>query len=86
VAVGPAADPIVLAGHFDPGYFTIEPKATAPGLEIMDGANGQWVLVEPLLGADDLVIFACEELRCATKGYLSPTWHRVSTKQEVRFS
>ncbi len=72
---------IVLQGHNDPGYFTIEPKASAPGLQILDG-DGKWVLVEPLLGAQDLVVFGCEELRYATMGKLSSTWHRVSARPD----
>ena len=57
-----ADEAIVLQGHNDPGYFTIEPKASAPGLQILDG-DGKWVVVEPLMGAEDLVVFGCEELR-----------------------
>ena len=73
------AEPIVLQGHNDPGYFTIEPRASAPGLQILEGGTDEWVCVEPMLGPDDLVVFACEELQIATRGEIDSTWHRVSS-------
>lgn len=84
---GPAArehldEKVLMHEHLDPGFLTIEPRASAPGLQILaeraDGAPGsEWRLMEPDLGPEDILVFACESLQRATAGAISGALHRV---------
>ena len=70
------APSVYLAGHTDPGFLTLEPRASSPGLEVCDG-QGMWRVVEPLLSARDLVVFAGDALQGLTRKEVRSGWHRV---------
>ena len=83
---GPKDDAaVVLGGHHDPGYLTLEPRASAPGLQVLD-ANEEWQPVEPAMGAGDLVVFAGDALQLATGRKVKSCWHRVVGGQRPRLA
>lgn len=77
---------VLMYEHLDPGFFTIEPRASAAGLEVFEGSEGKWRLIEPELGPHDLVVLASETMQRVTQGTIKGSMHRVVGSGEQRFS
>lgn len=71
------AGSVLLDGHYDPGFFTLEPRASASGLQLLDGQSLQWVTVEPHLGDEDVAVFSGEALRAVSGRHFRAGFHRV---------
>lgn len=71
-----------MAAHNDPGVLTLTRASDVPGLEIWlptphGTASGTWVRVEALAAADEVLVFAGEQLEAATGGRVRAARHRV---------
>lgn len=77
-----AVDAAGLGSHTDYECFTLL-RATAPGLEVLNGA-GEWIDVPPVDGA--FVVNVGDLLEIWTNGEFVATSHRVRRVQEERYS
>ncbi|CAE8639008.1 unnamed protein product [Polarella glacialis] len=79
---GGATGEVLMYEHLDPGFLTLEPRASAAGLEVFEGETEEWRLIEPELGTGDLVVLACEALQRVTAGAIKGSLHRVVSSAE----
>mmetsp|Transcript_69246 Transcript_69246/g.225556 ORF Transcript_69246/g.225556 Transcript_69246/m.225556 type:complete len:366 (+) Transcript_69246:159-1256(+) len=68
---------VLMHEHLDPGFLTLEPRASAAGLQVLEGQVGEWRMIEPELGPGDIVVLACEALQRITNGAIQGSLHRV---------
>ena len=68
-----------MAAHLDPGVLTLTRASECPGIQIYDAACGAWLAVEALAAADEVLVFAGEQLEKATCGRVRAARHRVAS-------
>jgi len=62
--------------HQDKGLLTLLPRASFPGLEILDFGK-IWILIEEFTDNDDVIVFGGRILEKISGGYFTPIRHRV---------
>eukprot|EP01065_Artemidia_motanka_P009282 TRINITY_DN14738_c0_g1_i1.p1 TRINITY_DN14738_c0_g1~~TRINITY_DN14738_c0_g1_i1.p1 ORF type:complete len:784 (+),score=179.94 TRINITY_DN14738_c0_g1_i1:51-2354(+) len=69
----------VEAGHVDPGFLTVLPLASVPGIEFRQ-PDGDWIAVEEGATRPGLAVFGGSLLEAVTAGQVRAVYHRVSRR------
>ena len=83
-AAAPSDAALAMAEHHDPGVLTLTRVSDVPGLQLLDPSTGVWVALEELAAADEVLIFAGEQLERASAGRLRSAPHRVARPPPAR--
>lgn len=76
----------VCVPHTDSGLVTIIPRATSPGLEVLDWSTGDWVSTETMPERNVCTVLLGETMARLTCHFLQATVHRVVSSDSVRLS
>lgn len=78
----------VCVPHTDSGLVTIIPRATSPGLQVLDWSTGAWVSTETMPDSERNVctVLLGETMARLTCHFLQATVHRVVSSDSVRLS
>ena len=75
--------------HFDPGFLSIAPVATVPGLLVQDASSGDWLTIDAegwFTPGSDVVVFLGGSMQVTTNGIYPATPHAVARSKLARCS
>ena len=64
---GAEGSEVAMTEHTDPGVLTLTLASEIGGIQVLDASLGEWVRVEALCDANDVLVLACDQLQAASE-------------------